>query len=440
MAIKINGDNSVANPGFTGADTDTGLQVGTNELKLVTGGTAKATVDANGTAKFTGANAPSGLDTRITQYGSLLVGTNSDTVSAARCSIDAGNGNISSNGTGTFNGVVKADRSTSGDGCFHAALNGTVKGAINSNGNAYFLGTLGVGTSSPDYDFQLAKSSAVLAINATNQSSSSTSTLLFRNKDNAGNTGNVGSVAGLTTADGGNGALVFKTASSGSQSEHMRINSSGNVGIGTISPQTKFHSSGTTNGAQATFGISSSGLKISTFQKTNNDAGVILDAQQSSNGTLTFATAGTERMRILSSGGLTFNGDTAQANALDDYEEGTWTPSASGFTTSGTVTTAGKYVKVGRQVTFGLRFKATGTIAYGVSCNISLPFAMTYGETHNGLINMYVNSNSEAQNSNKNGNQCKLDGEGGSRFFVGSFTTTSTNQELLFGGTYIASS
>ena len=48
MTIKINGDNSVANPGFTGADTDTGLQVGTNELKLVTNGTAKATVDANG--------------------------------------------------------------------------------------------------------------------------------------------------------------------------------------------------------------------------------------------------------------------------------------------------------------------------------------------------------------------------------------------------------
>ena len=34
----------------------------------------------------------------------------------------------------------------------------------------------------------------------------------------------------------------------------------------------------------------------------------------------------TERMRLLSGGGLTFNGDTAAANALDDYEEGTWTP------------------------------------------------------------------------------------------------------------------
>lgn len=31
-----------------------------------------------------------------------------------------------------------------------------------------------------------------------------------------------------------------------------------------------------------------------------------------------------ERMRILPTGGITFNGDTAQDNALNDYEEGTW--------------------------------------------------------------------------------------------------------------------
>ena len=82
------------------------------------------------------------------------------------------------------------------------------------------------------------------------------------------------------------------------------IDSSGNVGINIGSPQTKFHSSGTTNGAQATFGISNSGLKISTFQKTNNDAGVIFDAQQATNGTLVFRTAGSEHLRIDSSGNV----------------------------------------------------------------------------------------------------------------------------------------
>ena len=33
-----------------------------------------------------------------------------------------------------------------------------------------------------------------------------------------------------------------------------------------------------------------------------------------------------ERLRILSGGGITFNGDSASANALNDYEEGTYTP------------------------------------------------------------------------------------------------------------------
>ena len=33
-----------------------------------------------------------------------------------------------------------------------------------------------------------------------------------------------------------------------------------------------------------------------------------------------------EIVRFQNNGGFSFNGDTAAANALDDYEEGTWTP------------------------------------------------------------------------------------------------------------------
>jgi len=68
--------------------------------------------------------------------------------------------------------------------------------------------------------------------------------------------------------------------------------------------------------------------------------------------TIGFSTLGTERLRILSSGGITFNGDTAAANALDDYEEGTWTPSVS--SSGGSITTvgavSGRYVKIGQFV------------------------------------------------------------------------------------------
>jgi hypothetical protein len=57
----------------------------------------------------------------------------------------------------------------------------------------------------------------------------------------------------------------------------------------------------------------------------------------------------TERLRILSSGGITFNGDTATANALDDYEVGDWTPALSqGSPTY--ITQKGLYTKIGELV------------------------------------------------------------------------------------------
>lgn len=48
MSIRIDGTNTSANPGITGADTDTGLQFGTNEVKVVTDGSDRVTVDSNG--------------------------------------------------------------------------------------------------------------------------------------------------------------------------------------------------------------------------------------------------------------------------------------------------------------------------------------------------------------------------------------------------------
>jgi hypothetical protein len=48
MTIRIDGTNTAANPGITGTDTDTGLQFGTDEVKIVTGGTTRATVDSSG--------------------------------------------------------------------------------------------------------------------------------------------------------------------------------------------------------------------------------------------------------------------------------------------------------------------------------------------------------------------------------------------------------
>jgi hypothetical protein len=93
-----------------------------------------------------------------------------------------------------------------------------------------------------------------------------------------------------------------------------------------------------------------------------------------------------ERMRITSdayvrlasgTGGIQFNGDTAAANALDDYEEGTFTPTVRGTITAGTgtyTTQTGKYTKVGNLVTVTVQLTWTAHTGSG-SINIQpLPF------------------------------------------------------------------
>jgi hypothetical protein len=63
------------------------------------------------------------------------------------------------------------------------------------------------------------------------------------------------------------------------------------------------------------------------------------------------------------SGGV-YLGGTGSANYLDDYEEGTWTPTITGSTTNPTslIYTAqtGEYTKVGRQVTVHFRIQTNG--------------------------------------------------------------------------------
>ena len=220
MAIRIDGTNTTANPGVTGADTDTGLQFGTNELKLVTGGSEAVTVDSS---------------------QNVGIGTSS---ADASLHIEKSAGSIINLGTGT---------STAG-----------------SQQGLEFYGRF---------------------------------------------------VNGVTPALPGQLTSYVRE-------ERQGVNAEFDLTFGTA---------------------------------TSSDA--------------------TERMRILASGGITFNGDTAAANALDDYEEGNWTPTLAG-TAPGTgsfspgANNGGFYTKIGKRVF--VQFNLAGTWTVGTaSGNISiggLPF------------------------------------------------------------------
>lgn len=100
---------------------------------------------------------------------------------------------------------------------------------------------------------------------------------------------------------------------------------------------------------------------------------------------LGLATNGVELMRftttymrfVAGSGGVQFNGATAAANALNDYEEGTWFGVLSDGTNNATMSITGAfYIKVGRLVTIYGRLATTSLGACAGNARITgLPYA-----------------------------------------------------------------
>ena len=162
----------------------------------------------------------------------------------------------------------------------------------------------------------------------------------------------------------------------------MVINDSGNVGIRVTSPDNilSIHQSDASSHAyihitqQDGGATSSDGLSIGI-----EDGGVNAVIRNRENGYLRMFTNNTERVRILSGGGLTFNGDTAAANALDDYEEGTWTPAFytySGVTTSSITNHLATYTKIGNIVHIHAKISVTLSSLPGQNVTITgLPYA-----------------------------------------------------------------
>jgi len=195
----------------------------------------------------------------------------------------------------------------------------------------------------------------------------------------------VGSGGNLILGAGGAASIIsFFTNGNSTTGERMRITSTGNVGIGTDAP-TGFSDRilnifGAT-GAEVHLTTNGSGtLNSDGFSLGIRDSDGSVQISQRDNSFMAFATNDTERMRILAAGGLTFNGDTAAANALDDYEEGTWTMGVSfGGASVGVTTSAntGTYTKIGRQVTVNgyliLTSKGSST---GAATITGLPFTV----------------------------------------------------------------
>jgi hypothetical protein len=208
---------------------------------------------------------------------------------------------------------------------------------------------------------------------------------------------NSGNQAGSFTTLNTSGAVVFNDAGADvdfrvegdTEANLLFVDASAeSIGVGTSSPNlTSFQRAVTLgDGTGSTVrhayeingGQSSAESSIGDFNVYNKGTLVsrmlTVRGSADNSGVLTFYTsnAGTsaERMRLtsdgylrLAGGGIQFNGDTAAANALDDYEEGTWTPSDQSGAGLTLTNAQGKYTKIGRQVT------AWGWVEYPSTAN-----------------------------------------------------------------------
>jgi hypothetical protein len=284
--------------------------------------------------------------------------------------------------------------------------------ALNTDGTARFLGPVGIGVA-PSTNLHVqgpTVSYGQVRITSTSGSGGESSINYGRTDQTVDNRWTVGQgVASIGDAFG------FYTGGS----VRLNITTGGNVGIGTTSPAAKLYVGATANNtsvdistvaqlitpratiaypltvSSAGSGVTNDQIRITYnyglgFSATAYIASYLENASLAETG-LSFGVYKNglglhEGMRLTpdkyirlasSSGGIQFNGDTAAANALDDYEEGTWTPTLPNGGTLNVVNA--RYVKIGQKVTVSFYVNLVNPTNNSSNFIIGgLPFANTY--------------------------------------------------------------
>jgi uncharacterized protein YaiE (UPF0345 family) len=316
---------------------------------------------------------------RITSTGNVGIGTST---ANTLLSIDgAADNGLSIQGIGTTSTRAFFGLDTSGDG-YLSLTNGSsfaknVQLSSDLSVSNYILGNVGIGTTSPSVKTEISGSAsgdfAALALTNTNQAGTAdAATLNFklgRSVDSFLFT--VPAIKFVKeqqwTSSGStvDGALAFSTIANESTSEKMRITSAGSVGIGVSDPNGTLTVKDPGTNTRLEFATEATGVSILGFDRNTT----LYKEVYLRGSTIKFNPNDVNRVTVTSDG-LTFNGDTAAANALDDYEEGTWTPVLRGSSTAGIYEISDPYAvytKIGRQVTAGLQFTLSSSITGGGS-------------------------------------------------------------------------
>jgi hypothetical protein len=226
-------------------------------------------------------------------------------------------------------------------------------------------------------------------------------------------TASIQALSSVTSATNVGGELLFATKALGGSTttapvEHMRIQSDGFVNIGGTSHSYSVDTQGYMAGIQSGPNATQSFLSIARHGKNLGSQDLIVGHDGDGayfwtreNANIFLGAGNVERVRIYGTGstagnmhimdgnlsvaaghGIDFsassNVSTMNGELLDDYEEGTWTPSIVGATSASGQTYSirtGSYVKIGRSVTanFSIVLTAKGNMAGSIKI-VGLPF------------------------------------------------------------------
>ena len=368
-------------------------------LQLCTGSTPRLYINSSGNVGI-GVSSPG--DVLHVKGGSTYAGIIADNSAAT------GGGAFRAYRNGVQKAIFCADSwvtgTSSDDAAIYADAGGGIKFYTNNSSTAKAVltsgGSLGIGTASPSSALDINGDCAVA------------NTRAYQVKDSGGTTRYAMYMSGSLSPSAGNDLFIGNTLANSlvlytNSAERARIDSSGRLLVGTSSTVDSasnallqssasggaFLALGNTNtvgagaatlgqvgfyGYQGAYALSASITANSDATWSSNDYPTRLVFSTTADG----GSSPTEQLRITSdryvrlasgTGGIQFNGDTAAANALDDYEEGTWTPSVGGDATYNS--RSGTYTKIGRfvHVTVSININTLGT---GSSTTItSLPFA-----------------------------------------------------------------
>ena len=391
----------------TGTVTADGLTTSGDLVVNTTGNTPVVWANTTGSGKLSSWNKGGAEKAFITNNGGASFGSNVDvtgtvtadglTVSSGSNQIGLDTGNIGVYGTlnvghfanGAFIGTASGTNAASN--LLRLGTGGSEKMRIDSAGN------VGIGTSSPASNLQISGSNNATEFRVSSSDNASGTVALG---DGGTGNNNVGIWRGAASAytNGnwlnfgawGDSGFTWSSANAvfGSKTERMRLDSSGRLGIGTSSPDTTLHLSATSPQITLTDTNATGYSKVSA-----SGANIYLQADEGNTAANTKIDLRCDGnvVAVFDGDGLKFHGDTAAANALDDYEEGTWTPipvcthNCHLWSITGYASDVGYYTKIGRMVYFYFQITVTSISGSPSNMGISgLPFGAGANQTNTG--------------------------------------------------------